>query len=116
MIQNQAGLWPYQGQKGPIGQQGMFAPPNPFGGIGPFAPLIPMQGSTNDPSPIKHFANWNACFLCGFDVPKGHTLATCPFEWRRLNHQVSYTCENASSYVVYGPSTKGQHKMQFPVM
>jgi hypothetical protein len=80
MIQNQAGLGPYQGQQGPIGQQGMFAPPNPFGGIGPFAPLIPTQGTTNAPSPIKCFANWNACFSREFDVAEGHTLATCPFE------------------------------------
>jgi hypothetical protein len=94
----------------------MIAPPNPFGGIGPFALLIPTQGTTNAPSPIKRFANWNACFLCRFDVAKGHTSETCPFEWRKPNHQVGYTRENALSYVAYGPSTKGQHKMQFPVM
>jgi hypothetical protein len=116
MIRNQAGLGPYQGQQGPIGQQGIFAPPNPFGGIGPFAPLSPTQGTTNDPSLIKCFTNWNACFLCGFDVAEGHTSATCPFEWCKPNHQVGYTCENASLYAAYGPSTKDQHKTQFPAM
>jgi hypothetical protein len=116
MIQNQVGLGPYQGQQGPIGQQGMFAAPNPFGGIDPFAPLIPTQGTTNAPSPIKCLMNWNACFSCGFYVAEGHTSATCPFEWRKSNHQVGYTCENTSLCAAYGPSTKGQHKTQFPVM
>jgi hypothetical protein len=74
MICNQAGMGL------PQGQQGMFAPPNPFGGIGPFAPLVPSQGTTNAPSLVKRVANWNMCFSCGFDVAEGHTLATCPFE------------------------------------
>jgi hypothetical protein len=92
---------------------GIFAPPNQFGGPGPFALMVPTQMG-NVPSPIKRFANWNACFLCGFDVEDGHTLATCPMEWRKPNHQVGYTCANAATYAAYGPCTKGQHKTQFP--
>jgi hypothetical protein len=96
MIQNHAGLGPYLGQQGPIGQQGGFAPPKPFRGIGHFAPLIPTQGTTNALSPIKHFANWNVCFLCGFEMAEGHTSATCPFEWCKPNHQVGYTIRNST--------------------
>jgi hypothetical protein len=36
-----------------------------------------------------------------------------PFEWRKPNHQVGYTRENAATYTVYGPIMKGQHKTQF---
>ena len=43
-------------------------------------------------------------------------LATCPFVWRKPNHQIGYTRENAAPYAAYGPSTKGQHKTQFPPM
>jgi hypothetical protein len=25
----------------------------------------------------KRYANWNACYSCGFDVPAGHTSQTC---------------------------------------
>ncbi len=67
MICNHAGMGPSQGQ------QGMFTPLNPFGRIGPFAPLVPAQGTTNAPSPVKCFADWNACFSCGFSVTEGHT-------------------------------------------
>ena len=72
-MKNQAGM-PSQGQ------QRMFAPPNAFGGPGPFALMNPTQMG-NVPSRIKHYLNWNACFLCGFDMENGHTSATCPMEW-----------------------------------
>jgi hypothetical protein len=110
MIHNQAGMGPYQGQ------QGMFASPNPFGGIGPFMPQAPATNNKYALSLIKRFANWNACFSCDFDVAEGHTSARCPFDWRKPNHQIKYTCENAALYGAYGPSTKGQHKTQFPPM
>jgi hypothetical protein len=112
MIHNQQGqgqLVPYQGYQG-----GMFAPPNPFGGMGLFLPAAKATISTNALSPIKRFANWNACFSCGFDVENNLTSATCPLEWCKPNHQVGYTRENAGMYVAYGPSTKCQHKTQFP--
>ncbi len=47
------------------GPHGMFAPPNVGGGPGPFAQMTGAQLS-NTPSPVKRFANWNACFSCGF--------------------------------------------------
>ncbi len=107
MMRNQAGTVTN-------GHQGMFAPPQQFGGPGPFAPMMPTQMG-NAPSPIKRYRNWNACFSCGFDVADGHTLATCPMEWRKPNHQVGYTRENLASFAAYAPCTKGQHKMQFPM-
>jgi hypothetical protein len=76
----------------------MFAPPNPFGGIGPFAPTTQAQLVTNASSPVKQYANWNACFSCGFDIKEVHNSATCPFMWRKPNHQVGYTRENAVLY------------------
>jgi hypothetical protein len=99
---------PYQGYQG-----GMFAPPNPFGGMGPFAHTAQVPPATNVPSLIKQYTNWNTCFLCGFNVEDAHMLATCPFVWRKPNHWVRYTRENAASYAAYEPSTKGQHKTQF---
>ncbi len=107
--QNQ--MVPCQGYQG-----GMFAPPNPFGGMGLFVHMAQVPPAPNVPSPIKRYANWNACFLCGFDIEDAHMSATCPFNSRKSNHQVGYTRENAVLYAVYGPSTKGQHKTQFPPM
>ncbi len=109
--QGQGQMMPNQGQ-----QEGMFVPPNPFGGMGPFVTNAQAPAGTHAPSLIKRFANWNMCFLCGIDVEEGHTSATCPFEWRKPNHQAGYTRENAAMYMAYGPSTKGQYKMQFPAM
>jgi hypothetical protein len=80
---------------------GIFVPPNTFGGQDPFAPTAPNQQIYNV---VKHHVNWNACFLCGFDVEEGHTLATCPILWHKPNHQVGYMRENAARYVAYGPS------------
>jgi hypothetical protein len=109
--QGQGRMAPYQGYQG-----GMFAPPNPFGGMGLFLLAAKATTNTNSPSPIKQFANWNTCFSCGFDVENSHTLATCPLGWRKPNHQVGYTRENAAMYTAYGPSTKCQHKTQFPAL
>ena len=95
------------------GPHGLFAPPHIVGGPGPFAPLTATQLG-NAPSPVKRYANWNACFSCGFDVEDGHTSATCPLMWRKPNHQEGYTRENSASFAVYGPCTKGQHKTQLP--
>jgi hypothetical protein len=101
----------YQGHN-----RGIFSPPNPYGGIGPFAPTPQAQPANNTPSPVKQYANWNACFLCGFYIKVAHNLATCPFVWYKPNHQVGYTRENAALYAAYGLSTTGQLKKQFPPM
>ncbi len=107
----QGQMLPYQGYQG-----GMFAPPNPFGGMGPFVHTAQVPPAPNVPSLIKQYANWNACFLSGFDVKDAHTLVTCPIDWHKPNHQLRYTMENAALYAAYGPNTKGQHKTRFPPM
>ncbi len=53
--------------------------------INPFVPVGGPAGGRNAApmysNIIKQYANWNACFLCGFDVEEGHTLKTCPTPW-----------------------------------
>jgi hypothetical protein len=39
---------------------------------------------------------------------------TCPMQWRKPNHQVGHTRENATGYAAYAPCTKEQHKTQLP--
>ena len=104
---------------------GIYATPNQGGGTGPFAPPNLGRGTgpfeaqpqfPNAPNPIKRYANWNACFSCGFDVEDGHTSATCPTFLRKHNHQVKYTHDNAVAYAAYEPFTKGRHKTQLPNM
>jgi hypothetical protein len=62
----------------------------------------------------KQHNNWNVCFRCGFDVKDGHTSGTCPF--KKWNHQVSYTRDNAQQFIVagYDPCMKGMHKLVLP--
>jgi hypothetical protein len=93
------------------GGTGPFAPPNLGGGTGPFGSQPQFQNN-----PINRYANWNACFSCGFDVEDGHTSATCPTFLRKHNPQVEYTCDNVAAYAAYEPYTKGRHKMQLPNM
>jgi hypothetical protein len=95
------------------GGMGPFAPPNLGGGMGPFGAQSQFQNALN---PIKRYANWNACFSCGFNVEDGHTSATCPTFLRKHNHQVEYTRDNAASYAAYESSTKGRNKTQLPNM
>jgi hypothetical protein len=40
---------------------------------------------------VKLYANWNACYLCGFDVPNGHTSMTCPTNLHKPPHNVYFT-------------------------
>ncbi len=65
----------------------------------------------------KLFANWNVCYLCGFDIEDGHPSVTCPHAWHQTNHQEGFTQINAQAYLNAGwdPSTKGMHKTKFPV-
>ncbi len=105
MIGNQAGMLPQ-------GQQGMFAPPNAFGGPGPFALMIPTQMGYIIPD--QALSELECSFLLGFDVAEGHTSDTCPMEWCKPNHQVGYTREHSAAYAAYAPCTKGHHKTQFP--
>jgi hypothetical protein len=101
------------------GGRGGIAPP----GIG-YPPTVGGFNSgqaTKPPNPphsniMKKFANWNACFSCGFDVEEGHTSKTCPAHWRKMNHQEGFTRENSRQWINagYDPCTKGMHKLQFP--
>jgi hypothetical protein len=61
--------------------------PGGFGGIppyvdGPPAAVVPPTGArVNAPfqsNTTKKYANWNVCWLRGFNVEDGHTSATCP--------------------------------------
>ena len=57
------------------------------------------------------------CYSCGFDVPKCHTNATCPWECRKNHHQEGYTREKYEEYVQTGwrPSKVGKHKKYLPI-
>jgi hypothetical protein len=39
----------------------------------------------------------------------GHTLAMCPTYWRKIDHQVGFTCGNVQQWINqgYGPCTEG---------
>jgi hypothetical protein len=93
------------------GRTGPFAPPNLGGGTEPFGAQLQFQ---NTPNPIKRYANWNACFSCGFNVEDGHTSATCPTFLHKHNYQVKHMHDNVAAYAVYEPSAKGRQKTQLP--
>jgi hypothetical protein len=58
------------------------------GGMTSFAQQTPARNATPMYSNIvKRYANWNICFLCGFDMEDGHTSKTCPWQLRHANHQ-----------------------------
>jgi hypothetical protein len=66
---------------------------------------------------VKRFANWNACYSCGFDIPDAHTSMSCPAQ-RKSGHDVYFTRQNAQQYIDAGRncSTRNRHKTQFPAM
>ncbi len=99
--------------------------PGGSGGIPPFegappGPVVPPTGArVNAPfqsNLTKKHANWNICWLCGFDMEDGHTSATCPTHWRKMDHQVGFTRKNVQQWINlgYAPCTKGMHKTQLP--
>ncbi len=88
-------------------------------GGGYFAP--PPPGHVQAPpysNLTKRFANWNACYSCGFDMADGHTSQTCPLHLRKPDHEKCFTRQNAQQYinVGYGCSAKMHHKMVFLIM
>ena len=102
---------PYGGQNG--GQHG----PQPYRGT------AGVQGQMQQPQQpysnvSKKFANWNACYSCGFDIADGHTSMSCPAHLRKATHDIYFNRQNAQQYVDLGHpcSTKGRHKTQFPSM
>jgi hypothetical protein len=62
----------------------------------------------------KHFANWNYCYTCGFDVEEWHTSTTCPNP--KPGHQQQCNRQNFQGYKDAGhrPSAKAQHKKSLP--
>jgi hypothetical protein len=98
---------------------GYMGPPPATGG-GDYAP--PPQAQQVQAPPysnlMKKYANWNACYSCGFDVADGHTSQTCPQHLRKPDHNCYFTRKNAQQYVDagYGCSTKNRHKTVFPQM
>jgi hypothetical protein len=38
----------------------------------------------------KIYANWNACYSCGFDVADGHTSMSCPAHLRKATHDIYF--------------------------
>jgi hypothetical protein len=97
-------------------------PPNHQGGqyghIPP--PSNPMPTSYGQPTrapysnTTKHFANWNYCYTCGFDVEEWHTGSTCPNP--KPGHQAQCTRHNFRGYKDAGhrPSARAQHKNSLP--
>jgi hypothetical protein len=66
----------------------------------------------------KRYANWNACYSCGFDVADGHTSMSCPAHLRKATHDIYFNRQNAQQYIDLGHpcSTRNRHKSQFPGM
>ena len=78
-------------------------------------PLLYMEVTGAEATPpiyTKKWNNWNACYSCGFDVPKWHTSATCPIECRKADHQEAYTRGKYKEYVAAGwsPIKAKMHK------
>jgi hypothetical protein len=67
----------------------------------PPPPGVQQQNRNPDFSNVyKQYNNWNVCFLCGFDIEKGHTSTTCPFH--KINHQQAYTRETHTNSLLWG--------------
>lgn len=93
-----------------------YAPP---GGISGYMPQggAPPQERPPYSNLVKRFANWNACYTCGFDIPDGHTSMSCQAQCKS-GHDIQFTCQNAQQYIDAGRncSTRNCHKTQFPAM
>jgi hypothetical protein len=65
---------------------------------------------------MKRYANWNACYSCGFDVADGHTSMSCPPHLRKATHDINFNRQNAQQYIDLGHpcATHNRHKTQFP--
>jgi len=103
----------------PAGGGGNMYSNAPQGGIPGYAPHGGMQPQERPPysNLVKRFANWNACYTCGFNVPDGHTSMTCQAQ-RKAGHDGRFTRQNAQQYIDAGRncSTCHRHKTLFPAM
>jgi hypothetical protein len=100
---------PPQNNNGNYTTYGNIPPPNnqmtaPYG----------QQPRTPYSNTVKHFANWNYCYTCGFDVEEWHTSTTCPNP--KPGHQQQCNRQNFQGYKDAGhrPSAKAQHKQSLP--
>ena len=92
----------------------------PYRAIGP--PGFPQVGARaqNEQPPysntMKRYANWNACYSCGFDVADGHTSMSCPPHLRKASHDINFNRQNAQQYIDLGHpcATRNRHKTHFP--
>ena len=90
--------------------------PGRFGMHGDRAQVPIQQAQPPYSNVVKRYANWNACYSCGFDVADGHTSMSCPPHLRKATHQIGFNCQNAQQYINLGHpcSTRNRHKTQFP--
>jgi hypothetical protein len=67
---------------------------------------------------VKQYANWNACYFCGFDVPYRHTSMMCPTNLQKMLQDVYFMLQNAQQYINLGHlcCSKNQYKPQMPGM
>jgi hypothetical protein len=67
---------------------------------------------------VKHFANWNVCYSCGFDVTDSHNSMSCPTHLQKATHDIYFTHENAAQYIDLGHpcSMRNRHKVTFLAM
>ena len=105
------GRTPFADHMQSVGRGGV--PQVPVGGRGIQTPRRVNPPNSNV---YKIHNNWNVCFSCGFDVEDNNTSQMCPAHWRKMNHQDSYTRENAQQFINagYDPCTKGMHKTVLP--
>jgi hypothetical protein len=67
---------------------------------------------------VKRYANWNAYYSWGVDVPDGHTSMTCPYHLCKPGHDVNFSRQNAQQYMDMGHPccTHNRHKIALPIM
>ncbi len=80
---------PANHQRGPL----QYIPPT--GGYGAGGHGKKPQGGCTPAAPfsnrVKLYANWNACYLCGFDMPEGHISMICPTNLHKPLHDIYFT-------------------------
>jgi hypothetical protein len=106
--------------RAPPAMNGRYGSPSGLG-IPPGPPGVHLGAQTNvQQQPcanvVKRYANWNACYSCGFDVADGRTSMSCPPHLQKAMYHIGFNCQNAQQYINLGHpcSTHNRHKMQFP--
>ena len=59
---------------------------------------------------VKRYANWNACYSCGFDVADGHTSMSCPptsVKCRMISTSIAKMRSNTSTWAIHVPLGTG---------